>query len=210
MAATYNDPNRGGQPEGPSTEGVEKAARRVADQLLLATCAASDHATAALTEKRLREAALRFVLAGPGGATAAAHEGVATLLAESGADGAVVAVMDLPPGSVAKILVAGETWGVDLVLPACEALLAPLSSALRGGRALEHPSGDRDALPAAAVAAIEAAGVRSLRWSLRPLDDGRVLVVALHSGREARYWTPQRRQFQDGIAEILAAALPWL
>jgi hypothetical protein len=210
MAATYNDPNRGGQPEGPFAEGVEKAARRVADQLLLATCAASDHAAAALTEKRLREAALRFVLAGPGGAIAAAREGVATLLAESGAEGAVVAVIDLPRGGVAEILVAGETCGAGLVLPACDALLAPLSSALRGGRALEHPSGDRDALPSTAVAVIEGAGVRSLRWSLRPLDDGRVFIVALHSAREPRYWTPQRRQFHDGIAEILAAALPWL
>lgn len=182
----------------------------MADQLLLATCAASDNAAAALTERRLREAALRFVLAGPGGAIAAAREGVATLLAESGADGAVVAVMDLPLGGVAEILIAGEACGAGLLRPACGALVAPLAGALRGGRALEHPSGDRDALPATAVAAIEAAGVRSLRWSLRPLDDGRVLVVALHSARDPRYWTPQRRQFHDGIAEILAAALPWL
>jgi hypothetical protein len=204
MAASYSDRSTGGQP---ATRKAGEATRRLADRLLIATCEAADNAQVARVERRLREAALRFVLhADARGARRSALDCLGELLDETGADAAFV-VIDDPARVRRPLLACGNGYGAALVAAPDAALLHATQAARRRGQAIEHP-GD---LNADCAAAIQDAGVRFLRWSERDLGDGRRLLVALHAaGGSMRLWTPLRRRFHDGVCELLAAALPRL
>jgi hypothetical protein len=204
MATTYNGPPTGGQPDTP------RASLRVADQLLLASCAVSENAQRARLERRLRDATLRFVIGGPRAAGNASRLCLENLLEESGMSAAFVVVLDVEGKYFEEILAAGDRAGADLFHAPPESLLASVLDTSETPRTLEIPGAeDASHSPAAALCA-DSVGLRSMRWSMRALADQRVLVVALHDARAARYWTGHRRQFHDGIVEIFAAVLPAL
>jgi len=204
MAASYSDRPTGGQP---ATREEGEATRRLADRLLIATCDAADNAQVARVERRLREAALRFVLhADARGARRAALDCLGELLDETGAEAAFV-VVDDPAHGRRLLLACGNACGASLVAAPDAPLLHAAEAARHRGQAIEHP-GD---VNADFAAAIRDEGVRFLRWAPRDLGDGRTLVVALHAASGSmRLWTPLRRQFHDGVCELLAAALPRL
>jgi hypothetical protein len=210
MAATYRGPTTGGQP-GPlagAASGVGgddvrgSAARRVADELLLASCRASDREAALRVEKRVREAALRFVLAGPSRSSAAVRACLDELVGELADDraGAFVLVGDRKTGDWREWSRSGTSAGAGLLAPPAAALLACAGE----GAALEIPDGDRRRAAVEGVAL--AAGVASLRWSLRRSGADGLVLVALHSPVAGRCWTPSLRRLHDGLAEVFAVA----
>lgn len=214
MAATYRGLTPGGQPRplpGPAPddggdEARGSAARRVADELLLATCRASDREAALKVEKRVREAALRFVLAGPSLSRVAARECLDELAGELGdvRAGAFVLVRDPRAGTWREWVRSGEPAGAGLLDPPAALLL----DGAREDLGLEIPGGERRR--AEVEAAALAAGVSSLRWALRRSGTGGLVLVALHSPVAGRCWTPSLRRLHDGLAEVFAVAAAWV
>lgn len=206
MAAAYNRrPGVRQPPQDGDGRGVSESA---ADLLLLASCAAADRQAEARVERRLRDEALRFVGVASGDVNQAALGSLALLLEDVAADHAAVVVADLAAGTGRPLLAIGNGVGAALLDPVPGPLFEALRGAVRSGRALEAPLLDAAAGASPPVDLLAGAGVRALRWSCRPRPGGRVLVVALHVAGKSTYWTPLRRQFHEGITDVLAAALP--
>lgn len=214
MAATYRGPTPDGQPRpaegaasGPgSDEARGWAARRVANELLLASCRASDREAALKVEKRVREAALRFVLAGPSRSLSAVRACLDELVGEFADEcaGAFVLVRDLETGNWREWTRSGAPSGAGLLEPPAALLL----DGAREDLALEIPGVDRRR--AEIDAAALAAGVSSLRWVVRRSGVGGLVLVALHSPVAGRCWTPSLRRLHDGLAEVFAVAAAWV
>lgn len=209
MAAAYNRRPGVGQPPGPARRDGGAAAESAADLLLLASCAAADREAEARVERRLRGEALRFVAAAPRGVLAEARRSLELLLDDAAADHAAVLVVRLADGASRRLLDAGSGHGAALLGPVPPPLREGVRVAARSGRAVEAPLLDAVAgsgpLP---TELLEHAGIRALRWSCRAVGADRAFVVALHVAAERRCWTPLRRQFHDGMTDVLAAALP--
>jgi len=205
MAPAYNDRPPGRQSSPPAADGdATREARSGADRFLLASVAAADRTARVRAEEVLSKRGAELARAARLDVVAAAQDCLAALAADCDCDSAAVAVLDLKSR---WIRVAAQHGNPELLAAAAHApLLDAVLAALATGRALEHPAANpREALPAAVATALSERGVRSMRWTLRRLDDSLVAISALHAIQRCRYWTPASRRLHDGTTELLLA-----
>lgn len=191
------------------------AARRAADQILQVSFASSEIAATARAERLLRDHALQFVAVDRDAARLAARQCLDELRRASGADHAMLVAMGLPgplsATATAHVLASnGNGLGRSLFERIDNDFATAVMATLRPGRRFELPGDARHRVDGPLAPFLDSAGIASLAWCLRPIDQASVFVVALHAAAPGRYWTPASLRLLDGFADIFAAANPLL